>query len=742
MTTQLATGMIVAIILIGLLLTQTTAGQLSTTQTISSSGTIKALIASAITLVQGPAQGKTGIASGTFTVTLGTAPTSGNTLILCYASSGSPSATISSISQTGVTWARAIAVIYDGDVEIWYAPLGASAGTTITITIAGGSSNCRSIADVCEWSGLSLTPLDQTASNPGSDGTPSSTGDTGTIGITLQANELLIGTICAGLGNPNMVAQSSPTNGFTLLDGSQQYLNGGYVSDGYLYKIVTADSRADAGDTFAGSVYWTGCIATFYASSQPPATVTVTPSNIIGTNNLTLGTQLSFYDMKTFPTDSQGQTLINDAGIKLVRLFDGDLDAIGTPLVLGWNEASHTGTYNWTVVNPVIQAIYASGAQPLIVLMSNMASSAVDKTSVFTNGMAYDNALGGLPSPQDAASYAASWVTQMKTMGYPVVYYEIGNEINTWLFNSGDTGTWTTLNSAGDTLAGYFATDYNASVTAMKAINSAVSVSYDFAWSSAMMSWWLADYTGTPLDRIDYHDYTIGTVGQENNVELFGTVQTLTNTGGGTGFGSGSNPILAQQMYYDAKGVTLPLFDTESNLDYQWTPNTDPIIVQMTGAVWLALSLKTQILNNVKTNIYYAWQASLRYQQSLSPPSYGFGLIDSDNHQPWYPYYVYKMIGNNLQVGDSIVSSINSGSVFGLAWIDNGNLNILLINTFNGTVSTTVSGATGNFNYEKIDNTYSFLNAQLQTGSISLSSPIAMNGYTVILLTSTPTPPA
>jgi len=100
------------------------------------------------------------------------------------------------------------------------------------------------------------------------------------------------------------------------------------------------------------------------------------------------------------------------------------------------------------------------------------------------------------------------------------------------------------------------------------------------------------------------------------------------------------------------------------------------------------------------------------------------------------------MIGNNLQVGDSIVSSTNSGSVFSYAWIDKGNLNILLINTFNGTVSTTVSGATGNFNYEKIDNTYSYLNAQLQTGLLSLSSSIIMNGYTVILLTSTPMPPA
>jgi hypothetical protein len=292
---------------------------------------------------------------------------------------------------------------------------------------------------------------------------------------------------------------------------------------------------------------------------------------------------------------------------------------------------------------------------------------------------------------------------------------------------------------------GDFATVYNATVTAMKQVNPAVSASFDFSWEVGVMSWWLANYTGVPLDRIDFHNYATSTAGYYTDSELFQMAQTLTNSEGSTGFWgtstSGNNPIYAQNMYYASKGVTLPLFDTESNLDAQWSPNTDPIIVQMDGAVFAALLLKTEILDNVDAHIYYDWQANLNYQQSLSPPSYGFGLIDSNNHQPWYPYYVYQMIGNNLQVGDSIVSSTNSGSVFSFAWIDKGNLNILLINTFNGTVSTTVSGATGNFNYEKIDNTYSFLNAQLQTGSLSLSSSITMNGYTVILLTPTPTTP-
>ncbi len=471
--------------------------------------------------------------------------------------------------------------------------------------------------------------------------------------------------------------------------------------------------------------------------------ITVTPSNIIGTNNLALGAQFTYGDLEYFHSDSQGQALMQNSGIKLVRIGDNNLDDIGTPLVLSWNETTHTGTFNWTVIDPVIQAIYASGAQPIIVLMGNMAGAALSNTTQFTNGMKGDPASDGLPFPADAASYAAAWVTHMQTMGYPVIYYEISNEIQNYL---GD-GGWPIIPFSGSNLIrmGDFATVYNTTVTAMKEVNPALSASFDFSWFGSVINWWVTNYTGTPLDRIDFHNYATNYIGEySNDSGLLQAAQSITtgNTGYGTGFWSGSNPVLAQETYYNAKAVTLPLFDTESNLDSQWSPNTDPKIVQMVGAVFAALLLKTEILENVEAHIYFDWDASLSYHQSLSPPSYGFGLIDGDNHQPWYPYYVYQMIGNNLQVGDSIVSSTNSGNVSSFAWIDKGNLNILLINTANSTVSITVSGASGNFNYKKIDNTYSFLNAQPQTGTLSLPSSITMNGYTVILLTSTPTPPA
>jgi hypothetical protein len=474
--------------------------------------------------------------------------------------------------------------------------------------------------------------------------------------------------------------------------------------------------------------------------------ITVTPSNVIGTNKLTLGTQLTFYDTENFPTDSQAQTLMNDAGIKLVRLFDSDYDAIDYPFVLSWNEGTHTGTYDWTKIDAVIEAIYASGAEPLVVLMSNMANSASSWSWLFSSGIPNDNSLNGLPSVADAVSYVSAFVAHMQSQGYPVKYYEIGNEINTWICQGG----WTQELTEWDGIkAGDFATIYNACVTAMKAITSTVSVSFDFAWQTGMMSWWLANYTGTPLDRIDFHRYDSGTAGEMTDADAFHDAQLMIpDVGPGTtGFwgssNNGNNPIYAQNMYFASKGVTLPLFDTESNMCSEADSTDEPRMVQMAGAVFAALLLKTEALNNIGAHIYFTWASSLSYEQSLSPPSYGFGLIEGNNHQPYYPYYVYQMIGNNLQVGDPIVStSSNTRNIVSFTWMDKGNLNILLINTFNSTVSTTVSGATGNFNYEKIDNTYSSLNAKLQTGSLSLSSPIIMNGYTVILLTSTPTPHA
>ena len=73
----------------------------------------------------------------TYTVTLSTAPTNGNVVVLGQGVSGtSANNTISSISQTGVTWHKATSSHTNDDSEIWYGEVGSGASTTVTVTLA------------------------------------------------------------------------------------------------------------------------------------------------------------------------------------------------------------------------------------------------------------------------------------------------------------------------------------------------------------------------------------------------------------------------------------------------------------------------------------------------------------------------------------------------------------------------------------------------------------------------------
>ena len=62
---------------------------------------------------------------------------------------------------------------------------------------------------------------------------------------------------------------SSPTNGFTLLDGAYYGdPNGHSACLGYAEKIVSSTGTADCSVTSSGSLTtWSGCIATFLAAS-------------------------------------------------------------------------------------------------------------------------------------------------------------------------------------------------------------------------------------------------------------------------------------------------------------------------------------------------------------------------------------------------------------------------------------------------------------------------------------------
>ena len=220
----------------------------------------------AITLVQhNPFTSGAAPANGSY----GVAPTNGNNLILvaCYDGNSASAIHISSITQTGATWVKAIANNFDDGTrtassEIWYAENVSGAGTGVTVNF-NGTGFQGGWFDAIEVSGLAASSsLDLTATNHGSGGT---TIDSGTTGTTTTANEFWV----ASLMEVETVAAtySAPTNGFTLLD--QGFVSFG--QGGLCYKIVSATGTANVTVTSTAIPFeWAGAIATFKAPGGGP----------------------------------------------------------------------------------------------------------------------------------------------------------------------------------------------------------------------------------------------------------------------------------------------------------------------------------------------------------------------------------------------------------------------------------------------------------------------------------------
>lgn len=90
----------------------------------------------------------------TFTITLGSNVTSGNTLIVAVNNYVGSGAVISSMSGCGATWSRVVQSAANGSqqAEIWKGT-GATTGATVTVTMTSGTFYGAD-ANLSEWSGV------------------------------------------------------------------------------------------------------------------------------------------------------------------------------------------------------------------------------------------------------------------------------------------------------------------------------------------------------------------------------------------------------------------------------------------------------------------------------------------------------------------------------------------------------------------------------------------------------------
>jgi hypothetical protein len=249
----------------------------------------------AFVLVQSPANNqRSGYGSST-SLTMSANPSSGNMLILTVGIEATAGFTsVSSITQSGVTWTKVCNSSYNGgtthtsfDNEIWAGTVGSGASKTVSITFS--MSTCNWLFQVGEWSGIWTSNfLDRTASSQNS--YPGSTApSTGTTSTTRHSNELCIGSTFL-----KYYDQSSPTNGYTIVD--YYDLSVSHDSLAYLYKTGIDTGQQSCNTTGSSSNCWFGCIATFISvdanlTPTPPNTFTPTPpptpTPVPGQNNST-----------------------------------------------------------------------------------------------------------------------------------------------------------------------------------------------------------------------------------------------------------------------------------------------------------------------------------------------------------------------------------------------------------------------------------------------------------------------
>ena len=455
-----------------------------------------------------------------------------------------------------------------------------------------------------------------------------------------------------------------------------------------------------------------------YAATQ--IEITVDSSKVIGVNNFSVGFQLDGPDIRIWRDRSALRQLAEEANFKLVRFFEHRL---GKPCTY-WDESTKTGRWDWRDLDLLIQRIFESGAEPLIPL-GFIGYDSRRLTSV-PRGMSYDRNTG-LPYPDQWAAYCAEWVRHFKEVGFPVRYYEMINEAYHYF-------GW----PATQPKLGYFMNLYNAAARAMRSVNSNVKIGNDACILKTVLNYFISN--GEDLDFLSYHAYGSESL-STTDAEIFNAAETKYIGETRNVYGVDKT----RQLYRTARGIDLPVIHAENNLSFHFTEGTDPRIQKMQGAIYNALVFRTSMLKNFYYNVYFHFASSASQEQRNPSGGRGFGMVNSDDNQPWYPYYAHEMLGSNLAVGDLLVeSNSDSSDIRVVPWIHEDKLNVLLICKVDQQRTVYLRGLTGQLDYLKIDNTISWRTPRIQSGTIYASNPLTINGYTVMLLqaeVSTPPPP-
>lgn len=442
-------------------------------------------------------------------------------------------------------------------------------------------------------------------------------------------------------------------------------------------------------------------------SYLPIVDVLVNTSRVIALNNLSLGFMLE-YDWQTWLNRPVMQQMTQNASFKMVRIFSHRLEPCTK-----WNDTTQTGTFDWTRLDNVLAKLLEMRIEPLFCL-----GYCGEGYVTLPPGMT-TNLSTGLPYPASWAAYCREWPKHMAQIGKTVRYYEILNE--PWMYFG-----WNDY-----TKLGYFKAVFNAAAQAMRSQDSRILLGFDGANRKPVLDYWLAN-GGVDLDFISFHKYDAGAVGQYDDATMFNRAETFQVVTSSGYYGIKQ----ARQAYYAARGKDIIVINSESNFNSASAGGTDPKMQQMTGAVWTALVLRSCILAGLRFSIYFSFSSSASWEKShKTSGGVGFGMINSDDNKPWFPYYVQSAVGRNLNPNDQLLESTSeSVDVRTLAWKNANTTCVLVVCKANQTCNVRLGGLAGQLNAIWIDSTIPWENASVQEKVADPTDVLTLRGYTVMLI--------
>ena len=420
-----------------------------------------------------------------------------------------------------------------------------------------------------------------------------------------------------------------------------------------------------------------------------PSTITVNVNNVISTVNFRQGVQFDYYDWSRVVDYSSRQLYLDylkEINCGIVRIFvfrqssmNPDIPVNETSGYMGpctfWDSENHTGVFNWVNMDKTIDAIRSIGAEPILVLM--MPSSTVPFPRN-PRGMESDS--NGLPFPDDYAAYCAQYAERYKGK---VRFYEVMNEpYQYWSTNEDMSKVSKLLNV------------YKACYGKIKGADPDSQISFDTVQMRNVFVYMKAN--NIPFDFYDFHGYGGDDVNDSTNYVLEKAGETFLND-------SGEEYSLAT-MRQKNDNSTMISFCSETNFSDTWMGGTDIRNTQSEGVCFSGLQTIYALQIGLNYRIHYTMSNSKLSSSSQPSGGWGFGMINTDDDSPLLPYYFYRLIGQNLSIGDVIVETKSQNSdIKAVSWIHNGTTKTLAVNIGSASVDVSINYPG---EYTGIDDTY------------------------------------